>query len=415
MSVHAYRGAGRPEATALLERIMDMLGVELDMDPAELRRRNFYRPDEFPVTTPVDAVYDTGDYEAALDAALDLAGYDDLREEQERRRARGDRVQLGIGLSSYVEVTAADDEGEWAAADFDDAGTLTLRVGTAATGQGHETAFAQIAAEQFRIPLSDIEVVFGDTDRIARGAGTGGSRSLQIGGTALYQAGEAVVAKARTIVAHLLEASPADVVVMDGGRMGIAGVPDTALTWAQLASLARDPSRIPDGMDPGLGAETLFDQGAASYPFGTHVSVVDVDVETGDVTVVRHVAVDDAGEILNRLLLDGQVHGGIAQGIGQARYEEMRYDENGTPLTGNLVTYLLPFAPNLPAFEVAHTVTPTHLNPLGVKGIGEAATIGSTVAVQNAVIDAVRPFGVHHIDMPLTADRVWHAIHDARS
>ncbi len=410
MSTHAYRGAGRPEATALLERAMDLMAGRLEMDPAELRRRNFFASDEFPVTTAVDAVYDSGDYEAALDRALEIAGYEALREEQERRMGSGDRHRLGIGLSTYVEVTAPADSGEWAAAEVNDDGTVTLRVGTSAHGQGHETAFAQIAAQQFQIPYTDVEVIFGDTDRVARGEGTGGSRSLQLGGGAVYEAGETVIAKARAIVAHLLEANAADVVVMDGGRVGVAGVPDSGIAWGELAVIARDPTRLPEAIDPELAADAFFDQGGATFPFGAHVSVVELDTETGDVTVLRHVAVDDAGVILNRWLLDGQVHGGIAQGVGQARFEEMRYDPDGNPLTANLVSYILPMAPNLPLFEVDHTVTPTELNPLGVKGIGEAATIGSTVAVQNAVVDALRPFGVDHLDMPMTPGRVWEAM-----
>jgi len=410
MSLHAYRGAGRPEAAALVERAIDLLASELEMDPVELRRKNFYRKDEFPLTTPTDAHYDTGDYEAALDLALERSGYDDLRKEQQRRRDAGERCQLGIGLSTYVEVTAGIGPHEWGAVEVHEDDTVTVRTGTSGHGQGHETAFAQLAARLLKIPHTRVRVVCGDTDLIPRGNGTGGSRSLQLGGSAIHLAGEEVVEKARRLVAHLREASFDDVVVMDGGRVGVAGVPDSALSWGELVVAAREAT-LPEGLDPELAAEHFFDQGAATYPFGAHVSVVEVDTETGEVSVLRHVAIDDAGNIFNRILMDGQVHGGIASGIGQALLEEVRYDEDGNPLTANLVSYILPLAPNVPSFEVDHTVTPTHLNPLGVKGVGEAATIGSTPAVQNAVIDALRPYGVTHLDMPVTAQRVWAAIH----
>jgi carbon-monoxide dehydrogenase large subunit len=409
-TVHAYRGAGRPEATAFLERILDMLARHLDVDPVELRRRNFFAPEDFPLETVTGARYDSGDYEKAMNEALRIAGYDELRAEQARRRSSGARRQLGIGLSSYVEVTAPDGSHEWGAADVHEDGTVTVRVGTSAHGQGHETAFAQIAGGIFNVPYTDVRVVFGDTDVIPLGEGTGGSRSLQLGGSAVQKVSVEVVDKAREIVAFLEEAAVGDVVVFENGTVGVAGVPDTAIGWGDLAAIASDRGRLPEGMEPGLGAEGVFDQGGSTYPFGTHISVVEVDIETGDVELSRHVAVDDAGNILNRWLLDGQVHGGIAQGVGQALFEEMRYDEDANPLTANLVSYILPMAPNLPSFEVAHTETPTPMNPLGVKGIGEAATIGSTVAVQNAVVDALSHLGVRHIDMPLTPARVWAAI-----
>jgi len=408
--IHAYRGAARPEAAALVERIVDMLAHRLGMDPVAIRRRNFIQPDEFPYTTPVGAHYDSGDYEKALDRAIGVAGYEALRAEQTRRRQNGDKNQLGIGVATYVEITAPEDQEEWGAAEVNDDGTVIVRVGTSSHGQGHETAFAQVAAEQFKIPYTDVAVIFGDTLLIERGDGTGGSRSLQLGGSAVREASEKVVVKARHLVANHLEASVEDVVVFDNGTVGVTGVPDTAFSWAQLVALARDGVHLSDGEEDDLAEDTVFQQDGATYPFGTHLAVVEVDTETGAVELLRHIAVDDAGEILNRYLMDGQVHGGIAQGAGQALFEEFRYDEGANPLTGNLVSYLIPMSVNLPSFEVSHTVTPTPHNPMGVKGIGEAATIGSTVAIQNAVIDAVRHFGVEHIDMPLSASRVWEAI-----
>jgi len=408
--IHAYRGAGRPEAAALVERIVDMLAHRLDLDPVELRRRNFIQPDDFIYMTPVGARYDSGDYEKALDLALGMANYDGLRAEQERRRRNGDSKLLGVGICSYVEITAPEDAGEWGAAEVHEDGTVTVRAGTSSHGQGHETAFAQVAAAEFKIPYTDVKVVFGDTRVIERGAGTGGSRSLQLGGGAVREASGKVVVRAKQIAATHLEASLDDVVVFDDGRVGVAGVPDSGLTWPQLVELSHDQVHMSDDDEGGLAEETFFKQADSTYPFGTHISVVEVDTETGSVEMLRHIAVDDAGEILNRYLLDGQVHGGIAQGAGQALFEEFKYDEWANPLTGNLLSYLIPMSVNLPAFEVAHTVTPTPHNAMGVKGIGEAATIGSTPAIQNAVIDAVRHLGIEHLDMPLTAARVWQAI-----
>ena len=414
--VHAYRGAARPEATALVERIVDMLAAETNIEPAEIRRRNFIQPEDFPYKTPVGANYDSGDYEKALDMALAMADYEALRAEQERRRAAGDSKLLGIGLASYVEITAPEaNPGEWAAAEVHDDGTVTVRVGTSSHGQGHETAFAQVAAAEFKVPYTDVKVVFGDTRVIEKGGGTGGSRSLQLGGSAIKQASEKVVVKAKEIAATHLEASSDDIDVFDDGTVGVRGVPDTGLTWPQLVELSHEEIHMSDDDDGGgLAEEAFFEQDDATYPFGTHVSVVEVDTETGAVELLRHIAVDDAGEILNRYLLDGQVHGGIAQGAGQALLEEVKYDDWANPLTGNLVSYLIPGSVNLPTFELAHTVTPTPHNEMGVKGIGEAATIGSTPAIQNAVIDAVSHLGIRHIDMPLTAAKVWETLNDAR-
>ena len=408
--IHAYRGAGRPEATAMLERAMDLLAAELDLDPAEVRRRNFIPPDRFPYTTPTGARYDTGDYAAALDRVLALAGYEELRAEQARRRERGDRVQLGIGLSSYVEITAPAERNEWSSAEVHPDGSVTVTVGTSSHGQGHETAFAQITSELLKVPMERITVVQGDSDLVARGGGTMGSRSLQLGGAAVAEASEEVVEKARRIVAHLREAALDDVVLFDDGRIGVAGVPDTALSWGEIAALAADPANLPDGVEPGLTAASTIEQAEATFPFGTHLSVVEVDTVTGDVRLVGHTSVDDCGTILNRVLVDGQIHGGVAQGVGQALYEQVRFDEDANPLTANLTTYLVPTATTLPSFRVDHTVTPSDENPLGVKGVGEAGTIGATPAVQNAVIDAVAHLGIRHLDMPITPARIWEAL-----
>jgi len=412
--VNAYRGAGRPEAAALIERAVDLLADELGMDPAELRRRNLIPRDAFPYTTPTGATYDVGDYERALDEALRLADYIGLRREQAERRRRGDVHQLGIGISCYVEITALGMGSEFGSVEIHPDGRVTVLTGTSPHGQGHATAFAQIVAELLKVPFEAVTVVHSDTALVPRGDGTMGSRSAQVGGSALVRASEGVLEKARRLAAHLLEAGVDDVVLFDDGRIGIAGAPDRAVSWSDLSRAAADPSRLPDGMDPGLSSRGDFSQPAdGTFPFGAHVAVVAVDMETGRVRLVRHVAVDDCGRILNPLLVEGQVHGGLAQGIAQALYEEVLYDGEGNPLTGSLMGYEMPSAAELPSFETAHTETPTPLNPLGAKGIGESATIGSTPAVQNAVIDAVSHLGIRHIDMPLTPERVWRAIRQA--
>jgi len=410
---HAYRGAGRPEATAMIERAVDMLARRLDMDPAELRRVNLIGADAFPYRTPTKAEYDSGDYHMVLDRVLAMADYDGLRVEQARRRERNVRKQLGIGLSVYVEITAPFGGKEFARVEVHESGKVTAYSGTLSHGQGHATAYAQIVGSLFKIPHTDVTVIQGDTARVARGEGTGGSRSLQLGGSAVLGAGEAVVDKAKAIMAHLLEASAEDIVVMDGGRLGVAGVPDTARTWAELATLANERDALPDELEPGLEADFDFDQPGSSFPFGAHVTVVEVDTETGETELLTVFAVDDCGTIFNRLLVYGQIHGGIEQGAGQALLEHFVYDPEGYPLTGNLTTYMIPNSTTVPKVRLSPTETPTPLNPLGAKGIGESGTIGSTPSVQNAVIDAVSYLGIDHIDMPLTPQRVWQAIHAA--
>jgi aerobic carbon-monoxide dehydrogenase large subunit len=398
----AFRGAGRPEAAAMLERIMDIAAVELGIDPTEMRRRNFLTPDEFPYTTVMRTEYDSGDYDAALTEALRVAGYDELRREQAERRARGDRVALGIGVSAYVEITAGGGGTEFGSVTVNDDGTATIRVGTSAHGQGHATSFAMIVADRLQIPLENVHFIQSDTAEVPTGGGTGGSRSLQLGGSAVANAAEGVVAQAREIAATMLEANPDDIVVMDGG-LGVAGVPASALTWAQLAQQQT------------IHAVSDFAQDGATFPFGAHVAVVEVDLDTGRVTPVRHVAVDDCGRILNPLIVTGQQHGGIAQGIAQALWEEYVYDADGNPLTSNLADYAMPSAAELPSFEASNTETPSPRNPLGAKGIGESGTIGSTPAVQSAVIDALSYLGVRHIDIPCSAARVWAAVRDAQA
>jgi len=401
----AFRGAGRPEAAAFLERLMDMAAAELGLDPVEIRRRNLLSPADFPHHTLMGVDYDSGNYAAALDEALRRAGYEALRAEQAERRARRDPVQLGIGVSVYVEITAGGGGGEWGSVEVHEDDTVTVKAGTSAHGQGHATAFGMIVADHLRIPLEAIRFVQSDTAAVPRGGGTGGSRSLQAGGNAVRGAAEAVLERARHLTAELLEAAPSDIVVTDGGRIGVAGVPARTLAWAELARVAAE-RHAP------LAAEFDFTQAGSTFPFGAHVAVVEVDLETGSVRPVRHVAVDDCGRVLNPLIVAGQQHGGIAQGMSQALWEAFRYDGDGNPLTASLVDYAMPSAAELPSFEVASTETPTPLNPLGAKGIGESGTVGSTPAVQNAVIDALSHLGVRHLDMPCTPERVWRAIRD---
>ena len=401
-----YRGAGRPEAAALIERAMDMLADELGMDPAEVRRRNLIAPDAFPFTTSVGTTYDVGDYGLALDEALRIARYEELRTEQATRRARGDHEVLGIGISTYVEITAFSEQ-EFGSVEIGADGTVTILTGISPHGQGYETSLAQIASGVMQLPLESIRVIHSDTGVVPKGKGTYGSRSLQLGGSAVFERSNEVVARARSLAAHALEVDEADVVLGEAG-FHPAGAPDRALSWSKVAGLASS-----DGDGSTLVAQGMFREHGSTFPFGAHVSVVEVDLQTGDVRPLRHVAVDDCGRILNPMLVDGQVHGGLAQGIAQALFEEVRYDELGNPMTSTFTTYLMPTAVELPSFETFHTETPTPLNPLGAKGIGESATIGSTPAVQNAVVDALSHLGVRHVDLPLSPERVWSAVRTA--
>jgi carbon-monoxide dehydrogenase large subunit len=412
-SIGAYRGAGRPEATQMLERVMDVAAAEIGMDPAEIRMKNFMAPFSTPITTITGANYDSADYALPLREALAASGYEQLRAEQKRRRDAGDPRMLGIGVSAYVEITAPVGlHVEYGKVEVHEDGSATMYVGTSVHGQGHETAFSMVASEILGIPMDRINLVNSDTATVPRGSGTLGSRSLQTAGSAVHVASTEVLAKAKQLAAHLLEANVDDIVKGDGG-LQVAGVPAKAITWADLAKAANDPGKRPAGMEPGLAHELDFDGGDSTFPFGAHVSVVEVDRETGKVSWIRHVAVDDCGRILNPMLVNGQQHGGIAQGAAQALFEWVQYDEDGNPITGNLMDYAMPSAAELPSFEAINTQTDSPRNPLGAKGIGESGTIGSTPAIHNAVIDAVAHLGVRHIDMPCTAERVWQAIASA--
>ena len=401
----AYRGAGRPEATAAIERTIDEFARVCGLDPADVRRKNYLAPSSFPLTTAMGAKYDSGEYEAALDKALEAAGYQNLRAEQAKRRAAGDVLQLGIGLASYVETTNPMGSGDYGSVEITDNGGAIIRTGSSSHGQGHHTAWAMLVSDATGIPFEKIEFRFGDTDDIVRGGGTGGSRSLQVGGSAVKLATDAVIEKAKQRAADLLEAAVEDVVI-DTVRGGfhVVGSPAPMRTWSELMV----------GIDAPIEAEVDYVPEGATFPFGTHVCVVEVDIETGAVGVMRHIACDDAGTIINPLIVDGQVHGGIAQGVAQALLEVVAYDPDGNPITSNLADYGIISAAELPSFERVPMETPTPRNPLGAKGIGEAGTIGATPAVHNAVIDAVSHLGVTHIDMPCTSVNVWNAIQSAR-
>ena len=404
--VGAYRGAGRPEATAAVERAMDLFAAEIGVDPAEVRRKNLLPAFTEPHTTAFGAVYDSGDYVTALDRALAAAGYEDLRREQAKRRADGDLIQLGIGLSCYVEITGAGGEAggakENATVEVHPDGSATILTGTSPHGQGHQTVWAMLASEELGIPVDRITLKWGDTDLIPEGGGTGGSRSLQQGGAAVQQASRDLLDVARQRAADELEASAADL-VFDAGRsaFAVAGDPDVTVPLARLAEHER------------LFVRAVFTAPGATFPFGAHVAVAEVDTETGKAVLRRVVTVDDAGTVMNPLLAEGQRHGGIAQGAAQALLEEVVYDADGNPLTSSFADYAIVTATEVPTFELADSQTPTTYNPLGAKGIGEAGTIGSTPAVQSAIVDAVAHLGVRHIDMPATPQRVWEALRAA--
>jgi carbon-monoxide dehydrogenase large subunit len=404
--IAAFRGAGRPEATQAIEHAMDLFALELGIDAAEVRRRNLIPHDAFPFTTASAATYDVGDYERALDKVLEASGYEQLRAEQRRRREAGDPRELGIGVSIYVEITNGLTEAEYGAVDVTSDGGAVLRTGSFSHGQGHETTFAMIVADRLQLPLESVEVVKGDTDVVPRGSGTYSSKSTQIGGAAARVAAAQVVERAREMVAGYLEAAGTDI-RLDDGRFHVAGSPQAGMSWPELAARAHQDGRLGE-----LSAEHDFDAGASSYPFGAHVAVVEVDTESGDVELTRLVAVDDAGTIINPVVAEGQVHGGIATGIAQALFEEVSYDEDGNPVTANFVGYAFPSAADLPRVEIHLMETPTPLNPLGAKGIGESGTVGTTPAVHSAVVDALAPRGVRRIDMPITGERVWRALQE---
>jgi carbon-monoxide dehydrogenase large subunit len=421
--VDAYRGAGRPEACYLLERLVDLGARALALDPAEIRRRNFIPADRFPFQTQVALLYDSGNYAPALARALEMIGYEALRAEQARLREEG--RHLGIGISTYIEACGLAPSHivgqlgaqaglyESGVVRVHPTGKVTVLTGSHTHGQGHETTFAQLVAHELGIPMDDVEIVHGDTGRVPFGMGSYGSRSGAVGGTALYMSLQKVKEKAKRIAAHLLEAAPEDI-ELEGGKFRVRGSPDRATGFGDVSLAAYLAHDLPEGMEPGLEATAFFNPSNFVFPFGAHVCVVEVDVETGETRIVRYVAVDDFGNVMNPMIVDGQLHGGIAQGVGQALYEFAAYDENGQLLTASLMDYVVPKADQLPMYDTARTVTPSPVNPLGVKGAGEAGTIGSTPAVANAVMDALAPFGITHIDLPLTPARVWQAVRDAR-
>ena len=418
--VEAYRGAGRPEATFLLERLVELLAVELNLDPVELRRRNLIPKFEDGHDVAIGLTYDSGDYEKALNVALEHVNYQELRHEQAHQREHGH--YMGIGVSCYSEICGLGPSqvagavgfggGLWESATvrFYATGKVNVFVGTSPHGQGEETTFAQIVADELGVPVDDVELIHGDTDNTPMGWGTYGSRTTVVGGGAVALSSRKIKDKARTLAAHLLEAAEADIEYEDG-RFFVRGSPDQAQTIQDIALMANVAWNMPEGMEPGLEATAFYDPPNFTYPFGTHVAVVNVDPENGHIVLERYVAVDDCGPQINPMIVEGQVHGGVVQGAGQALWEGAVYDDNGQLLTGSMMDYALPRAHLVPDIEVLSTETPSPHNPLGVKGIGETGTIASTITIYNAVIDALSPLGVTKLDMPLTPQRVWQAIH----
>jgi len=425
----AYRGAGRPEAIYYVERIIDMYAVEIGMDPADVRKKNFFKKEDFPATTNIGLTMDSGDYEMNLDTLLADVDYAGLRKMQTEARDEG--RYIGIGLSTYVEVCGfapsvlAEFGFGWDAyglpTSFSGSGLVRVNpdgsasviIGTGPSGQGHQTTWAQVVSDKLGIDFDNVRVTHGDTAESTTGVGTFGSRSAAVDGAATYEAAEKVRVKAAGLVAHMLEAAPEDIKFANGGAH-VAGSPGHTVTWAEIAEVAYKPHKGPEGTEAGLEAHAIFSPSNATWPFGSHMAVVEVDPETGSVDILRYIAVDDCGNRINPMIVDGQLHGGIAQGIGQAMFEEAIYDDQGNLLTTSLIDYPLPTAGDLPAFELGWTNTPTDVNPMGVKGIGEAGTIGSAQTIVNAVVDALSPLGVKHIDMPLRPRRVWEAIQKAR-
>lgn len=444
MATDAYRGAGRPEATYVVERAVDLVAAELGMDTVDVRRKNFPAPDEFPFKTATGLFYDSGNYDAALDKALEMAGYQSLREEQ--KKARDEGRLIGIGLSTYVEICAlgpsqAMPAGGWESATvrIEPTGAVTVLTGASPHGQGQETSFAQIAADELGVDLNAVTVIHGDTSIVQYGIGTFGSRATAVGGTAVFIAIEKLKEKATNIAAHMLKTDASNVVFKEGrftkqatraASAGAAATPEpdvpvgeapagalpepdadgagvTIQDVALAAHIARD---IPPGSEPGLSATYFFEPTNFTFPFGTHIAVVEVDRETGDIKFLRYVAVDDCGKVINPMLVDGQVQGGIVQALGQAMFEEIVYDEQGQLVTGTLMDYALPKAAMIPTLELDRTETPSPVNPLGVKGVGEAGTIGATPAIVNAIVDALSPFGIRHLDMPVRPEAVWKII-----
>ena len=408
----AYRGAGRPEATYMVERTIDLVAQAVHRDPTEVRLLNFVKPEQFPHTMVTGAHYDSGNYAAALEMAMDMIDYKKLRDEQKQKRAQG--KLLGIGISSYVEICGFGPKGttpfglyESARVRVEQSGTVMVYTGTSPHGQGEETTFAQLVAQEFGIPIDNVLVLHGDTDSTPEGRGTYGSRTTAVGGTAVYQASLRLKDKMKIIAAAMLEASPEDITLEDG-KFSVVGSVQKSVEFAQVAATANTSNTLAPGIEPGLETTVFFEPDACTFPFGTHICVVEIDKDTGETEIVRYIAVDDCGPLINPLIVAGQVHGGIAQGVGQAMYEEVVYNEDGQLLTSTFMDYAMPIALEFPQFELGHTVTPTKVNPLGVKGVGEAGTIGSAPAVAAAVADAL---GVAHVDMPFKAEKLWRIIH----
>ncbi|HUP25465.1 MAG TPA: molybdopterin cofactor-binding domain-containing protein [Thermoanaerobaculia bacterium] len=423
--VDAVRGAGRPEATYVVERLLHLAADQLGIDQAELRRRNFIPPDAFPFQTEVALQYDSGNYEPALDRALEMVGYQALRADQAKRRSSGGK-QIGLGLSSYIEAcglapskvvgSLGAQAGLWESADVrvQPTGGVTVYTGSSPHGQGHETTFSQIVADKLGVPMDQVQIIHGDTGQVQFGMGTYGSRSAAVGGSAIARSADKIIEKGKRIAAHLLEAAAEDIELADG-KFSVKGSPDKGVGWGDVALQAYLAHNFPEDLEPGLQAVTFYDPANFTYPFGTHIAVVEIDPEIGQVKLLRYVAVDDVGNVINPMIVDGQIHGGLAQGIGQALWENAVYDETGQLVTASLMDYALPRAHNLVAFELDRTVTPCPHNPLGVKGVGEAGAIASPVAVVNAVMDALSPWGIRHVDMPLSAEKVWRAIREAEA
>ena len=417
MATDAYRGAGRPEATHIIERMVDLAAQKLGMDPKEIRFKNFPQPDEFPLEMATGVTYDSGNYQMSFNKALDAVDYASLRTRQAELRGQG--RYMGIGIATYAEICGMGPSvgvagGGWESGTvrIERTGKVTVLTGVSPHGQGQETSFAQIVADEYGISIDDIVVIHGDTGRQPQGIGTFGSRATAVGGAALIIATKQVKEKMAQIAAHMLEAN-ADDLVFEDGNIFVQGSPGSAVTFADVATTAHVAVNLPPDVEPGLEATHFFEPSNFTYPFGAHISIVEVDPETGEIDLQRYVAIDDCGNIINPMLVDGQVHGGIAQGLGQAMYEGAVYDENGQLLTGSFMDYAIPKATQVPRFETEHTTTPSPVNPLGVKGVGEAGTIASSPCLVNAVVDALSPFGITDIDMPMTPNRVWQAIQDA--
>lgn len=421
--VDAYRGAGRPEATYIVERLLDMFAAEIGMDPAEVRRINLIPPFEDGYDVATGVTYDSGNYEAALDKALNMLGYQDFRAQQQQAREQG--RYIGVGISTYVEICGMAPSavayslgaraGVWESSlvRIHPTGKVTVYSGSSGHGQGHETTFAQLAASELGVPVEDVEVVESDTAQVQQGTGTFGSRSAVVGGTAIHMSVEKIKDKAKKIAAHILEAAPEDVIYEDG-KLFVQGAPAEAKTFQEIALAAYWYDGLPEGLEPGLEATSIYDPQNFTWPFGTHICTVEVDPHTGDTQVLRYIAIDDVGNVINPMIVEGMVHGGVAQGIGQALLEEGIYDQDGQLISGSMLDYAIPKAENMPSFETDRTTTPSPTNPLGVKGAGETGTIAASPAVINAVVDALSPFGINHIDMPAKSEKVWRMIRDSQ-